>query len=119
MVVVTGGVSSNIARTARTLPPTSLYLEIEDAFQKRLVHSQAGAMSNKTYAKGVVDEVVKGGRRTLWTGNKSWLIWFARNWLGSWAFDLVFPGMFGLRRLAGIVRARERADLGSAGTKEL
>jgi 1-acylglycerone phosphate reductase len=111
MVVVTGGVSSNIARTARTLPPTSLYLEIDDEFQKRVLHSQAGAMSNKTYAKGVVDAVVKGGKRTLWRGNKSSLVWFARNWVGSWVFDWVLPGMFGLRRLAGIWRARERKEL--------
>ncbi|CAD6448091.1 31c29551-f504-4d08-a620-fa8132705403 [Sclerotinia trifoliorum] len=111
MVVVTGGVQSNIARTPRALPPSSLYLDIEDEFQTRVVHSQsAGSMPNAEYAKGVVDAVVKGGVRTLWRGNKTWIVWFARNWLGSWFFDLVLPGMFGLRRLEALVRGRSVGD---------
>lgn len=57
--------------------------------------------------RGVVDAVVKGGQRTLWRGNKSWIVWFTRNWIGSWFFDLVLPGMFGLARLAKIVKERE------------
>ncbi|KAF7923647.1 hypothetical protein EAE99_006906 [Botrytis elliptica] len=117
MVIVTGGVQSNIARTPRTLPPSSLYLEIEDEFQTRVKHSQSGnAMPNMEYAKGVVDAVVNGGQRTLWRGNKTWIVWFARNWIGSWFFDLVLPGMFGLRRLEGLIRRRER---GGEGKKSL
>ncbi|QSZ31081.1 hypothetical protein DSL72_000642 [Monilinia vaccinii-corymbosi] len=108
MVVVTGGVQSNIARTKRTLPPSSLYLDIEDDFQRRVVHSQDGAMANREFARGVVDAVVRGGRRTLWRGNKSWLVWFARSWVGGWIFDLLLPSMFGLGRLGGLVRERER-----------
>lgn len=67
-------------------------------------------MPNKEYAKGVVDAVVKGGQRTLWRGNKTWIVWFARNWIGSWVFDLVLPGMFGLRRLEGLVKGRGRNE---------
>ncbi|ESZ90957.1 hypothetical protein SBOR_8650 [Sclerotinia borealis F-4128] len=107
MVVITGGVQSNIARVQRILPPTSLYLEIEDEFRKRVVHSQEGAMSNQVYAEGVVDTVAEGGRRTLWRGRRSWVVWFVRKWVGSWVFDVVLPGMFGLRRLGGLVRGRE------------
>lgn len=107
MVVVTGGVQSNIARTQRTLPPSSFYLEIEDEFRTRVVHSQAGAMRNEVYAQGVVDCVVRGGCRTLWRGNRSWIVWFVRGWLGGWVFDRVLPGMFGLRRLARMVKGRE------------
>ncbi|RAL63316.1 hypothetical protein DID88_004392 [Monilinia fructigena] len=118
MVVVTGGVQSNIARVQRILPPSSLYLEIEDDFRKRVVHSQDGAMPNVEYARGVVDAVVGGGKRTLWRGNKSWIVWFAKNWVGGWVFDLIFPRMFGLTRLGELVRARERGS-GRRGGKDL
>jgi len=108
MVVVTGGVSSNIARTDRTLPPNSLYLDINEDYQRRVKHSQAGAMSNEVYAKGVVDGALarNGPKRTIWRGNKSWLIWFVRNWVGSWMFDRILPGMFGLVRLGKLWREK-------------
>lgn len=112
---MTGGVQSNIARVQRILPPSSLYLEIEDEFRKRVVHSQDGAMPNVEYARGVVDAVVGGGRRTLWRGNKSWIVWFAKNWVGAWIFDLILPRMFGLKRLGELVRARERGSGGRGG----
>jgi 1-acylglycerone phosphate reductase len=110
LVVVTGGVSSNIARTKRILPEGSLYLDINEDFQRRVTHSQEGAMGNETYARGVVKEALKAGwrqRKWLWKGNKSLLIWFVREWLGPWLFDWVLPTMFGLTRLKKIVRARK------------
>ncbi|PBP23986.1 short chain dehydrogenase [Diplocarpon rosae] len=108
LVIVTGGVKSRIARTERRLAEGSLYLEIEKEFLKRVIHSQDGAMDTDIYAKGVVDEALKGTatKKWLWRGNKSSLIWWVSQWLGGWIFDWVIPGMFGLRRLKGIVRAR-------------
>lgn len=109
LVVVTGGVQSNIARTKRKLPEGSLYLDINEDFQRRVSHSQDGAMRNDAYAKSVVNEALKPAwrqKKWLWRGNKSFLIWFVQNWLGSWAFDWVVPRMFGLDRLRKLVRIK-------------
>lgn len=109
LVVVTGGVQSNIARTERTLPEGSLYLDINEDFQRRVSHSQDGAMRNECYAKSVVNEALKPAwrqRKWLWRGNKSLLIWFVQSWLGSWMFDWVVPTMFGLDRLRRLVRVK-------------
>ncbi|CZT46549.1 related to 1-acyldihydroxyacetone-phosphate reductase [Rhynchosporium secalis] len=111
LVVITGGVQSRIARTDRVLVSDSLYLEIKGDFERRVKHSQDGAMGNEEYARGVVREALKGKatmKKWYWRGNKSWLVWFVSTWVGSWAFDWILPGMFGLRKLKGIVRARER-----------
>ncbi|CZS91911.1 related to 1-acyldihydroxyacetone-phosphate reductase [Rhynchosporium agropyri] len=111
LVVITGGVQSRIARTDRVLVSDSLYLEIKGDFERRVKHSQDGAMGNEEYARGVVREALKGKatmKKWYWRGNKSWLVWFVSTWVGSWAFDWILPGMFGLRKLKGIVRARAR-----------
>lgn len=66
-------------------------------------------MATDVYARGVVSEALKPAwrmKKWLWRGNKSFLVWFVDTWLGRWAFDWVLPGMFGLRRLKGIVRGR-------------
>ncbi|KAE8442375.1 hypothetical protein EG329_003391 [Mollisiaceae sp. DMI_Dod_QoI] len=109
LVVVTGGVQSNIARTKRVLPEGSLYVDIEEHFTRRVNHSQVGAMPADVYARGVVKEALKSPwrqKKWLWRGNKSGLVWFLSNFLGGWVFDLVVPRMFGLDRLRRIVRAR-------------
>ncbi|KAL5331754.1 hypothetical protein ACEPPN_001291 [Leptodophora sp. 'Broadleaf-Isolate-01'] len=109
LVVITGGVQSRIARTERVLSEDSLYLDISGDFQRRVKHSQDGAMATDVYARGVVSEALKPAwrmKKWLWRGNKSFLVWFVDTWLGRWAFDWVLPGMFGLRRLKGIVRGR-------------
>ncbi|KAI9050523.1 hypothetical protein LZ554_005684 [Drepanopeziza brunnea f. sp. 'monogermtubi'] len=109
LVVVTGGVKSRIARTERALPAGSLYVEIDADFQRRVKHSQEGAMAADVYAQGVVKEALRSGwatKKLYWRGNKSGLIWLVRNWIGAWVFDLVLPRMFGLGRLAKLIRAR-------------
>jgi 1-acylglycerone phosphate reductase len=79
MVVVTGGVKSNIARTHRILPDDSLYLPILDKFENRQTHSQQGAMSHDDYAKGVVAAALKPSpTKVLWRGNGAFLVWFIR-----------------------------------------
>lgn len=109
LVVVTGGVKSRIARTERVLPVGSLYIDIKDDFGRRVKHSQEGAMLAETYAKGVVSEALKPQwrqKKWMWRGNKTALIWLVWNFLGSWAFDMVVPRMFGLDRLRKIVQGR-------------
>lgn len=108
MVVVTGGVQSRIARTKRLLVEGSLYSDIADGFEKRVSHSQDGAMSSDVYARGVVDEALKArSRKWVWRGNKAMIIRFTSRWLGSWVFDLVLPRMFGLVRLRRLIRERK------------
>ncbi|KAL2065668.1 hypothetical protein VTL71DRAFT_3338 [Oculimacula yallundae] len=110
LVVVTGGVKSRIARTDRVLEEGSLYVDIEKEFERRVKHSQDGAMEAEVYARGVVREALKGKgglKKEVWRGNRSALVWFVEKWVGRWLFDLILPGMFGLRRLKGIVRGRK------------
>lgn len=80
-------------------------------------------METGVYAKGVVDEALRvgwslglgrgawwvlgrGEQRSLWWGAKVGLVRRVRGWLGSWAFDLVLPRMFGLDVLRRIVVGR-------------
>lgn len=108
LLVVTGGVKSRIARTDRALPPGSLYVDIDAEYQRRVKHSQEGAMATDDYARGVVREALKGWaqKKAYWRGNMSGLIWLVQTCLGTWLFDLLLPRMFGLRRLAKLVRGR-------------
>lgn len=108
LVVVTGGVKSRIARTERVLGEGSLYVEIGESFERRVRHSQDGAMDTDVYARGVVKEALRGKsvRKQLWRGNRTGIVWFLSQWIGGWVFDLILPRMFGLDRLARIVRGR-------------
>jgi 1-acylglycerone phosphate reductase len=109
VVVVTGGVQSRIARTERQLPPGSLYIPIDDAYQNRLVHSQHRSMPNEVYARGVVNKVLKRHPpKHLWRGRMAVAVWFVTTFIGKWYFDWVFPRMFGLNRLAKIVKAQKK-----------
>lgn len=69
--VVTGGVKSNIARTERTLRKDSLYVELEEDYQRRLVHSQSLGMPAEEYARSVVGQLVGGSKKTIWEGRWS------------------------------------------------
>lgn len=78
VTVVTGGIKSNIAREARSLPEDSYYIPISEEYQRRLTHSQEGAMPSEEYAKSVVAKVLKSNPpKWVWEGNKAWLVWFA------------------------------------------
>jgi len=109
MVVITGGVQSRIARTERILPDGSLYLPINKDFQRRVTHSQEGAMPNTTYARGVVRVALKGKpNKWLWEGAKVAMVRFARDWVGGWVFDLILPRMFGLVKLSMMVKQKAK-----------
>ncbi|QSS56203.1 short chain dehydrogenase/reductase [Histoplasma capsulatum var. duboisii H88] len=105
--IITGGVKSNIARTAHTLPETSLYQPVKAEYARRIGHSQEGALSNEAYARTVVTQILYGSaplrwirwlllwpfggrgiRRSgkyVWAGNRSTLLWFLNcgwTWFG-------------------------------------
>ncbi|PKX91167.1 putative short chain dehydrogenase/reductase [Aspergillus novofumigatus IBT 16806] len=103
--VITGGVQSRIAREDRQLAPDSLYQGILPEYNRRVQHSQEGAMSRDAYAKSVVALIVQhtGSRsykKWLWEGNKSKLIrFFVGGWLWFGFFDWLFARMFHLKKL--------------------
>lgn len=83
VTIITGGVQSRIARTDRELPKESFYWPVDEEYQRRVKHSQEGAMSNTDYARSVVRQVfgTTRPRRWIWEGKKSWLIWAAQTFL--------------------------------------
>lgn len=77
VIVVTGGVKSRIARTSRALPEDSLYLPIDDDYQRRIFHSQENAMPNEAYARSVVSQILHTTpKKWIWEGKSSWTIWW-------------------------------------------
>ncbi|MCJ1429271.1 hypothetical protein MMC29_007184 [Sticta canariensis] len=77
VIIVTGGVQSRIARTRRDLAEDSLYLPINDDYQRRLRHSQENAMPNEAYARSVISQVLQTTpKKWIWEGKSSWTIWW-------------------------------------------
>lgn len=118
LVVVTGGVKSNIARTERVLPEGSLYKGIEGNYQRRLKHSQEIGMETDVFAREVVERVLGMGQGVWgWLGRGRWWgkgeIWAGAMWRVAWwinVLDRWVPGgvygpvmgrMFGLGALRG------------------
>ncbi|KAM0112148.1 hypothetical protein ACP6JB_002095 [Aspergillus fumigatus] len=98
--VITGGVQSRIAREDRQLAPDSLYKGILPENNRRVRHSQEGAMSRDAYAESVVAQIVRhSGQRSykkwIWEGNKSRLIQFL---VGGWLWFGLFDWMFAPRK---------------------
>jgi 1-acylglycerone phosphate reductase len=105
VTIITGGVQSRIAREDRQLAPDSLYKGILPEYNRRVQHSQEGAMSRDTYAQSVVAQIARhSGSRSykkwLWEGNKSKLIQLlVGGWLWFGLFDWMFARMFDLKKL--------------------
>lgn len=103
--VITGGVQLRIAREDRQLAPDSLYKGILPENNRRVRHSQEGAMSRDAYAESVVAQIVRhSGQRSykkwIWEGNKSKLIQFlVGGWLWFGLFDWMFARMFHMEKL--------------------
>jgi len=96
-------VKSNIARTNRALPEGSYYIPLNADYQRRLKHSQEGAMPNEAYAKSVVSHVLKKSPAPfLWEGRMAWVVWFAQRFVElifGTAADFVLSRMFNLWKL--------------------
>ncbi|RAH82942.1 putative short chain dehydrogenase/reductase [Aspergillus japonicus CBS 114.51] len=115
--IVTGGVQSRIARIERTLAPNSMYLPIEEEYNRRVVHSQDGAMPNSAYAQSVVSQLLYGpapwrwiwpwarSRSWIWEGNKSWVVWLLS---GGWAWTGLFQSM--MTRMFKLYRLKKVKD---------
>lgn len=100
VTVVTGGVTSNISRTHRTLPEDSIYLPLASEYESRQTHSQANAIPNEQYARSVLGQVLDHpSRDTIWEGGKSWLVWFFYSFAPRSLMDFVLSRMFHLWKL--------------------
>ncbi|KAI9847035.1 MAG: hypothetical protein M1838_001075 [Thelocarpon superellum] len=109
MVMVTGGVQSRIARTDRNLPADSLYHPVNTEYQRRIKFSQEGAMPAETYARDVVRKVLRTSPPVLsWGGGKIWLVYFLNLLFPITIWDYIFPRIFGMNRLAALVKASEK-----------
>ncbi|KAL1953756.1 hypothetical protein VTO42DRAFT_2287 [Malbranchea cinnamomea] len=99
-VIITGGVQSRIARTKRKLIEGSVYTPIASAYERRISHSQEGAMPNMAYAASVVKAVLKKSPpKWFWQGNRAWIIWFLDRFFPRSVWNWIFPRMFGLDKL--------------------
>lgn len=109
VVVVTGGVVSNIARTRRTLPEGSVYQAVAEEYESRQTHSQSVGMASEVYARSVVRQVLLvresrswwwwGGRDRIWEGGKARLVWWVSTFLPRWVMEVAMTRMFGLGKL--------------------
>ncbi|KAL9619266.1 MAG: hypothetical protein Q9160_006118 [Pyrenula sp. 1 TL-2023] len=103
ITVVTGGVKSNIARTKRELPSTSLYSAANEGYQRRQLHSQEVGVDTDKYARTVVQQVLPGSgpwpwrwllrdarRSWIWAGQESSLLWLV---FGGWTWSSMFDGL--------------------------
>lgn len=106
IVVVTGGVKSNIARTHRELPEGSLYQPLNTEYLRRQLHSQEGAMDGRVYAEGVVRAALGTKHtRSLWRGNQAWSVWLLLTLMPRMFWDYYFSRVFGLHKLANFVKS--------------
>ena len=109
MVVVTGGVKSNIARTHRELPEGSLYHPLNEEYQRRQLHSQEGAMEGTVYAKGVIKAALgTKPSRYLWRGHQAWNIWLLLRLMPRMFWDYYFTRAFNLAKLTNFVKTQRK-----------
>jgi 1-acylglycerone phosphate reductase len=112
IIIITGGVKSNIARVHRDLPQDSYYLPLADEYESRLTHSQQVGQDTQKYANSCVRHVLQGDgwlrqKRWVWEGNLSWLVWFAWSWLPHSLLDYYFMWKFKLSRLRGTAKDKK------------
>ena len=111
MVVVTGGIQSNISRTRRDLPDNSLFLPVDAEYQRRQTYSQEGAMPASTYAESVVAAALRRRpTRELWKGNQAFFVWFGTRFLPKSFGDFYFWRLFNLWKIKNYLSATKKDD---------
>ncbi|KAJ7699302.1 NAD(P)-binding protein [Mycena rosella] len=112
ITIITGGVKSNISRSRRMIPPSSLYAPIADIFaQRRVARSQVGAMPTVDYARQVVAQTLKPRVKAwFWTGNFSLFCWLIDTFAGRRGFDWLFSREFGLSALKSIISRQKKQN---------
>ena len=109
MVVVTGGVKSNISRTHRDLPKGSLYVPLTVEYERRQQYSQEGAMDCDIYASGVVKAALKQHPvRSLWRGNLASRIWLLLRVMPRYFWDYYFSRKFRFDKLVQYLKVQKK-----------
>lgn len=112
--VCTGGVHTNlgpksIRENNLALPRDSVYIPIEEYFQKRQGYSNANSLKAPDYARQVVSAVTKARRSGwIWKGYFANTCWFIKTFLWRTVFDIFMRREFGLNNLKKIVEARKK-----------
>jgi 1-acylglycerone phosphate reductase len=114
--ISTGGVKTNLSPNSITrwdlkLPPSSVYMPIEQHFKKRQGYSNANAIPASEYAKQVVN-AVDGARRSgwIWKGYFAFGAWALSTFAWRTVFDIFMRRAFGLEELRSLVRARKKRE---------
>lgn len=108
VVVVTGGVKSRLTtRVHRYLKEDSIYLPLEEGYNRRQSHSKEVGMPCEDYAKSVVRRVLQQRRKFIWEGSFSWIVWFAKNFLPAAVLDYYMTRTFQLWRLRGSAESKK------------
>ena len=112
--ICTGGVKTNLSPNSITrwdlkLPPSSVYMPIEQYFKKRQGYSNAKAIPASEYAKQVV-RAVDGARGNgwIWKGYFSFGAWFLSTFAWRTIFDIFMRRAFGLEELKRLVKGRKK-----------
>ena len=112
--ICTGGVKTNLSPNSITrwdlkLPPSSVYMPIEQYFKKRQGYSNANAIPASEYAKQVV-RAVDGARGSgwIWKGYFSFGAWFLSTFAWRTIFDIFMRRAFGLEELKRLVKGRKK-----------
>ena len=114
VVVVAGGVKSQLARLHRELPEGSRYRGVKAEYERRQVYSLQGAMETEVFAERVVGDLLGfrerwlGGRRMVWRGNQAWKVWFLGMVMPRVFWDWIFSRMFGLWKIGEKGKGEEK-----------
>lgn len=116
MVAMTGSVQSNIAsHFHRTLPAGSLYMPVNDMFERRLTFSQTSAtVPTEAYARKIVTQALKGEGwlggwigatpEWYWAGGMSGTVWFT-TLLPRWVSERFIAIFFNMGTMAKRLKA--------------
>lgn len=120
MVCMAGTVKSNIAAANhRTLPNNSVYLRVNDIFEKRLVFSQNnGTVSTESFAAALAASALRhevwwflrdwvGRPDWFWFGGMASLLWWGLLLFGEWVVDYFCWILFDLDKLRKMVELDE------------
>ncbi|KAL3705705.1 NADPH-dependent 1-acyl dihydroxyacetone phosphate reductase [Talaromyces marneffei ATCC 18224] len=112
MVCMVGVVHSNVHnREHRSLPPTSVYLPVQDVYEQRLQFAnRSDAVDTHVFAETVVSNALKSEVPWFlrnWVGRPDWLwcgamarpLWWGYSFFGEWLIDYVCSKMFDLGKL--------------------
>ncbi|PGG96505.1 hypothetical protein AJ79_09565 [Helicocarpus griseus UAMH5409] len=101
ILLVAGGVQTQIASHVFDVPENSIYRPIEsDYTQKRKANIQ-NAVQREDFAKRVVSQILdEHAKLWIWEGRHSWTVWLIDTFFPRWIWDLIFNQMFGIGRLS-------------------